>query len=69
MGPFVVLPATHPTGCGRFRASFAVRHATGDAGSGRVVRLPSTFASSAAACLVAVTQGWLHTSGPALPAG
>lgn len=68
MGPFVVLPATHPTGCGRFRASFAIRRAAGDTGPGRVVRLPHTFASSAAASLVAVTQGWLHTGCPDAPA-
>lgn len=67
MGPSVVLPATHPTGGGRFCASFAVQHATGDTGSARVMRLPGTFASSAAACLMAVTHGWLHTSSQALP--
>jgi hypothetical protein len=62
MGSYVVSPATHPTGCGRFSASYAVQRAAGDDRPGRVFRLSTTFASQAAARLVAVTQGWLHTS-------
>ena len=64
MGPFVVLPATHPTDCGRFRASFSVRRSQGDASPGRMFSFDTTFASRDAARVFAVTQGWLQTSLP-----
>lgn len=64
MGKYVVSPATHPTDCGRFRASFTVRHAQDNGRQRRVVRFEATFASDAAARLFAVTQGWLQTCKP-----
>ncbi|HEX5684603.1 MAG TPA: hypothetical protein VFY73_11285 [Ideonella sp.] len=60
MGKYVVSPATHPTDCGRFRASFSVRQAQGDGSSRRVFRFETTFASREGARLFAVTQGWLR---------
>jgi len=59
MGQYVVSPATHPTDCGRFRASFSVRPVQGNGSEGRVFRFDTTFASRDAARLFAVTQGWL----------
>jgi hypothetical protein len=72
MGQYVVSPATHPTDCGRFRASFSLRRALDDGGRRRVFRFETTFASQEAARLFAVTQGWLsacmpHGDDPALP--
>ena len=67
MGKYVVSPATHPTDCGRFRASFAVRRAQGAGSYGRVFRFDTTFASRDSARLFAVTQGWLQTSMPNPP--
>lgn len=64
MGDYVVSPATHPTDCGRFRASFSVRNAQGDGSSRRVFRFDTTFASREAARLFAVTQGWLQACAP-----
>jgi hypothetical protein len=60
MGSYVVSPATHPTDCGRFRASFSVRRAHGAGDDCRVFRFDTTFASREAARLFAVTQGWLQ---------
>lgn len=68
MGQYVVSPATHPTDCGRFRASFSVRPAQGNDSSRRVFRFDTTFASREAARLFAVTQGWLQTCLPPLNA-
>lgn len=62
MGQYVVSPATHPTACGRFRASFAVQRSRGEGSYCRVFRFDTTFASRDAARLFAVTQGWLQTS-------
>lgn len=62
MGQYVVSPTTHPTDCGRFRASFSVQHAKGEGSYCRVFRSNTTFASRDAAQLFAVTQGWLQTS-------
>ncbi|MDY0748433.1 hypothetical protein SNE35_28295 [Paucibacter sp. R3-3] len=67
MGRYVVSPATHPTDCGRFRASFAVRRSQGEGSYCRVFRFDTTFASRDAARLFAVTQGWLQTSMPNPP--
>ena len=64
MGKYVVSPATHPTDCGRFRASFAVHRSQGNGSYCRVFRFDRTFASRDAARLFAVTQGWLQTSMP-----
>ena len=64
MGPYVVSPATHPTDCGRFRASFSLRHAKDSGSSPRVFRFETTFASHHAARLFAVTQGWLQACMP-----
>ncbi len=64
MGQYVVSPATHPTDCGRFRASFAVKRAQGNGSYARVFRFNETFASREAAWLFAVKQGWLETSTP-----
>ncbi|WP_434063944.1 hypothetical protein [Roseateles violae] len=61
MGPYVVLPATHPTHCGRFRASFALQRARGEGDYRRVFRFDATFVSRDAAKLFAVTQGCLQT--------
>lgn len=61
MGQYVVSPATHPTGCGRFCASFTVQPSPGHGGPRRVFRIDRTFASRNAARLMAVTQGWLLT--------
>jgi hypothetical protein len=60
MGKYVVSPATHPTDCGRFRASFSVRRAQDNGRHRQVFRFETTFASSDAARLFAVTQGWLQ---------
>jgi hypothetical protein len=64
MGKYVVSPATHPTGCGRFSASFAIRRSDGNGTYCRVFRFDRTFASRHAAQLFAVTQGWLESSMP-----
>jgi len=64
MGKYVVSPATHPTDCGRFRASFSVRPAEGTGTRHRVFRFETTFATREAARLFAVTQGWLRACMP-----
>ena len=69
MGKYVVSPATHPTDCGRFRASFSVRRAKSNGTFPRVFRFETTFASSEGARLFAVTQGWLRACMPHPPAG
>lgn len=63
MGQYVVSPATHPTDCGRFRASFTVHRAQGN-GRRQAFRLSDTFASRHVAQLLAVTHGWLQTHKP-----
>lgn len=68
MGKYVVSPATHPTDCGRFRASFAVQRSKSEGRYCRVFRFDQTFASRDAARLYAVTQGWLQTCMPDPPA-
>jgi hypothetical protein len=68
MGQYVVSPATHPTDCGRFRASFAVQRSQSNGGYCRVFRFDKVFASPHAARLFAVTQGWLQTCMPHPPA-
>ncbi len=68
MGKYVVSPATHPTDCGRFRASFSVHRAQGSDSSRRVFRFDTTFASREGARLFAVTQGWLQACMPTPPA-
>ncbi|GAA6118952.1 hypothetical protein Acidovoranil_10550 [Acidovorax sp. FG27] len=62
MGRYVVSPATHPTDCGRFRASFSVQRSQGNGSYCRIFRFDRFFASREAARLFAVTQGWLQTS-------
>ncbi len=62
MGQYVVSPATHPTDCGRFRASFSVQRSQGNGSYCRVFRFDKAFASREAARLFAVTQGWLQAS-------
>lgn len=64
MGKYVVSPATHPTDCGRFRASFSVQRSHGNGSYARVFRFDKTFASRDAARLFAVTQGRLETCMP-----
>ncbi len=64
MGQFVVSPATLQTACGRFRATFSVQRAQGNGSYCRVFRFDKTFSTREAAQLMAVTQGWLETSGP-----
>ena len=64
MGKYVVSPATHPTDCGRFSASFSVYRTQGNASHGREFRFDTTFASREAARLFAVTQGWLQACLP-----
>jgi hypothetical protein len=61
MGKFVVSPTTFATDCGRFRASFALKHARGDGSHCQVFSSDKTFASRNAARLFAVTQAWLQT--------
>jgi hypothetical protein len=68
MGQYVVSPATHTTGSGRFCASFTVQRSTGHDAPRRVVRVGKTFASRNVARFMAVTQGWLLTCS-APPAG
>ena len=68
MGQYVVSPATHPTDCGRFRASFSVQRHHGNGSYCRVFRFDKTFASPNAARVFAVTQGWLQASMPHPPA-
>ena len=67
MGQYVVSPTTHPTGCGRFRASFAVQRTRGNGSYCRVFRFDQTFASRDAARLFAVSQAWLQTCMPKPP--
>ena len=55
MGEYVVSPTTHPTDCGRLRASFSVQRSKGEGSYCRVFRSKTTFASRAAAQLFAVT--------------
>ena len=62
MGKYVASPTTHPTACGRFRASFSVHRSQGNGSYCRVFRFDKAFASREAARLFAVTQGWLQTS-------
>jgi len=64
MGKFVVSPSTHPTDCGRFRASFAVYRSQSNGSACRVFQLDKAFASREAARLLAVTQAWLQTCMP-----
>jgi hypothetical protein len=64
MGEYVVSPATHPTDCGRFRASFSVQRVQDNGSHRRVFRFDTTFASREAARLFAVTQGWLLACTP-----
>lgn len=64
MGKYVVSPSTHPTDCGRFRASFSVQRALGNGSYCRVFRCDKTFASREAARLFAITLGWLETCTP-----
>jgi hypothetical protein len=64
MGQYVVSPATHPTDCGRFSASVSVRRSQDNGGHRRVFVFDTTFASSDAARLFAVTQGWLQACKP-----
>ena len=54
MGQYVVSPATHPTDCGRFRASFSVQRSQSNGGYCRVFRLDKTFAPPAIARLFPV---------------
>lgn len=61
MGKYVVSPTTHPTECGRFRASFSLQRSQGNGRYCRVFRFDKTFASREAASVFAVTQGWLQT--------
>ncbi|WP_395026245.1 hypothetical protein [Comamonas odontotermitis] len=68
MGKYVVSPATHQTVSGRFRASFSVQRLQGNGNYCRVFRFDRTFASSEAARMFAVTQGWLQSSMPNPPA-
>ena len=61
MGQYVVSPATHPTDCGGFRASFSVQRAAGNGSYCCVFRFDKAFASREAARFFAVNQGWLQT--------
>ncbi len=60
MGQYVVSPATQPTECGRFRASFSMLRSQGNGSYCRVFRFDRTFATREAARLYAVTQAWLQ---------
>jgi hypothetical protein len=68
MGQYVVSPATHPTDCGRFRASFSMLRAQGNGGYCRVFRFDEIFVSREAARVFAVTQGWLQSGMALTPA-
>ena len=61
MGKYVVSPSTHPTDCGRFRASFSVYRSQGNGSYCRVFRFVQAFASREAARLFAITPGCLQT--------
>jgi hypothetical protein len=67
MGMYVVSPATHPTDCGRFRASISVQRSRGEGQLLPGVSVGHAFASRDAAQLFAVTQGWLQTCMPSPP--
>ena len=67
MGKYVVSPATHPTDCGRFRASITVQRSRGKDTRSQPFSFDATFASRDAARLFAVTQGWLKTCTPNFP--
>ncbi len=62
MGCYVVSPATHPTACGRFRASFSLQRMRADGSPDRTFQFDTTSTSRHAARVFAVTQGWLQTS-------
>ena len=57
MGKYVVSPTTHPTDCGRFRASFSVHRSQGNGSYCRVFRFDRAFASREAA--LACQAVWL----------
>lgn len=60
MGKFFVTPASHKTHNGRFQASFALQRSQQNSSYCRVFRFDKTFASTEAANIYAVTQGWLQ---------
>lgn len=65
MGKYFVTPACHPTANGRFQASFAMQRSPQNSRYCRVFRFDKTFASTEAANIYAVTQGWLQACMPA----
>jgi hypothetical protein len=60
MGKYFVTPASRQTNCGRFQATFAVQRTQKNSSYCRVFRFDKTFASTEAAKIYAVTQGWVH---------
>ncbi|MDH4449274.1 MAG: hypothetical protein QE265_01615 [Rhodoferax sp.] len=62
MGNYMVSPATHETGTGRYRASIAVQRSQSKGAYCRVYNFTSEFASREAARVYAITQGWLETA-------
>ncbi|MGW8423800.1 hypothetical protein [Comamonas sp. HJ-2] len=62
MGKYFVTPTSHKTNCGRFQASFALQRTRQNSNYCRVFRFDKKFASTEAAKIFAVTQGWLHST-------
>ena len=63
IGKFMVSSQTQPADTGDFQASVTISSGQGSGTHHRIYRLRQRFASPEAAHLVALTQGWLHTTG------
>ena len=64
MGKYFVTPTSHKTHCGRFQASFVLQRSKQNSSYCRVFRFDKIFASTEAAKMYAVTQGWLQACVP-----
>ncbi|MGE8396597.1 MAG: hypothetical protein ACN6NT_03215 [Comamonas sp.] len=60
MGKYFVTPTSLKADNGRFQASFALQRTQQKSSYCRVFRFDKTFATTEAAYLYAVTQGWLQ---------
>ena len=63
VGKFLVSSQTHCVDPGAYQASVTISSGQGSGSHHRIYRLRERFASPEAAHLVALTQGWLHTTG------
>jgi hypothetical protein len=62
IGKFIVSTMSHRAEAGGYQASVTVSSGNGPSSHHRVFRLLRSYATPEAAQLVALTQGWLHTS-------